>query len=74
MGKAWWQSKTIWFNVLSLLAAVLTQVEEFVGTLPEGTIPDGATEVIVGIMAVVNVVLRALTKEPVKLTDPKKPR
>ena len=54
--KKWYQSKTIWFNVLMVIAAILTDV---------------ATQLQTGglltVSAVGNIILRAVTKTGIKL-------
>lgn len=58
--KPWYQSKTIWFNVLAGAVAVA-------GVLGFGQFqPDKATVETIGMLvAVVNIILRYVTKEPV---------
>ena len=59
--KAFWQSKTFWLNLLTLLVAVLTAILglDFVKEYPQ--IVTG----IVSIVSVLNMVLRFLTTEPI---------
>ena len=58
--KKWTSSKTVWFNVLTLLATVVA--------LPEvtGLLPDGALRFVVAFQAIVNVVLRLSTTQGIK--------
>ena len=58
--KKWYVSKTIWVNGVALLAAVLAAFG-----LDLGLTADVQTEIVVGIMAVVNVVLRYVTKSAI---------
>jgi hypothetical protein len=57
--KAWWRSKTLWINLVA--GAALLAQSQF------GFIIDG--EVQGAILAVVNLVLRLITKEPLGLKD-----
>ena len=59
-GKKWYLSKTIWFNILTLLASILA----YYGiNIPSDEIgPLTSLIVIFG-----NIILRGVTKEPVKL-------
>ena len=62
MSKKWYQSKTLWFNLVALAAAVLANYG-YTGVLPaewELFVP--------AIVVVVNFVLRLLTKEPIERT------
>ena len=54
--KKFWESKTFWANVLILAGAVFTDMANVLGTA--GTL---------SVVAVVNIVLRAVTKNPVAL-------
>lgn len=62
MKKPIWKSKTLWINLLVMLGAIAPPVREFLVTLP-GT--ETAAEYIAGVVAVVNMGLRFLTKEAV---------
>ena len=57
--KAWWSSKTLWLNLVAGLALVAQSQFGFVID-PEAQ---------AGILAVVNLALRLVTKEPVGLKD-----
>lgn len=59
MSKVWYKSKTVWFNAISLLGALLLAVAEsaFVG-------PDIAAGII-SIVNVINLVLRGFTSEAI---------
>ena len=50
-------SKTLWVNLL-LLAGTTLGVEELA--------PDLSGEIVVAVFAIINIVLRILTKEPIK--------
>jgi hypothetical protein len=56
--KPWWKSKMLWVNVLGTLAAILVAVSDldFIKENPQ------AVAIIGGIIGVVNVILRAITK------------
>lgn len=58
MGKEFWKSKTLWVNVLVAIGSIFGLEQLNV---------DFSEEIIVSALAAVNVVLRLLTKEPVKL-------
>lgn len=55
-------SKTFWFNVFSAIAAIATALG-----LDLGLTEEVQMEVVAGITAVGNVVLRFVTKQPVKV-------
>ena len=55
--KKWWESKMLWFNVLTGLASMLPQVREMV---PADKVP-----YVVLAIAAVNVALRAITGKPI---------
>ena len=61
-GKNFWRSKTLWFFALYLLVAV-AGVFGFAGFQPTAD----QSEIIGIVVAVVGIILRLLTKEPVKL-------
>jgi hypothetical protein len=61
-GKHWYASKTIWANVVALIAAVAMSAG-----LDLGLDPETQATIVAGILAIVNVVLRLITREPVKL-------
>lgn len=55
--KPWWASKTIWANVLSLIATIAT-----VFGLDLGLTPEVQATIIAGVVSIVNIVLRGVTK------------
>ena len=55
-----WQSKTLWFNLISALVAVLA--------LPELATLNLDPKMVALIMGVLNIILRFWTKEPVSVT------
>lgn len=59
MKKAWWRSKTLWVNAVALIASLLQ--------LKFGLIIDPATQGV--ILTIVNLILRAVTNEPVGLHE-----
>jgi len=59
--KSKWESKTIWVNGLALIATIAG----FAG-LDLGLSEEVQAEIAVGIVAVVNIVLRFVTKTPIK--------
>lgn len=79
--KEWWKSKTVWFNVaVFLLYAVLvysrsagwTETSSIIGMafiLLGMDVPTYSPEVELGIVAVGNLILRAVTDRPIRLTS-----
>ncbi len=61
--KGWMQSKTVWFNGLAGVLALLSQFTELFPQVPE-------TEVMVALIAAGNMILRFVTSEGVQLTKP----
>jgi hypothetical protein len=59
--KAWWQSRTVWVNVVATLFAVLGTFK----LLPDGLDQDSIVTAIMGAVAVANLVLRLLTHEAI---------
>jgi hypothetical protein len=59
-GKSFLLSKTLWFNALAFIATIFGVAELESVEMKE--------EIIVAVVAAVNVVLRFLTKEPIKLS------
>jgi hypothetical protein len=55
--KVWWSSKTIWLNLMALIATILQ--------LKYGLILDATTQGV--ILSGLNIILRAITKEPIGL-------
>lgn len=55
--KVWWKSKTLWLNFVALLAAILQA--------KYGLVLDPATQGM--ILATMNLILRAITKDPIGL-------
>jgi hypothetical protein len=61
MAKKWYKSKTLWLNVLPVIAAVLLLATK------ELTLSQSAVEIVLFAWGCVNIALRALTKEPISL-------
>jgi len=59
--KPFWASKTLWVNVVALVAAVTGSF----GLLDLDA--ETQTSIVAGVMAIANVALRFVTKSPVKL-------
>ena len=57
--KTWWQSRTVWVNVVATLFAVLGTFK----LLPTGLDQDTIVTAIMGVVAIANVVLRLLTNQ-----------
>tara|TARA_R110000787_G_C13392686_1_gene442769 strand:- start:1294 stop:1488 length:195 start_codon:yes stop_codon:yes gene_type:complete len=60
--KKWFESKTLWVNLLAGIGAITGAIGIDIGLTPEMQL-----SVVTAIMAVVNVVLRVKTKQPVVL-------
>lgn len=63
--KAWWQSKTIWFNVLTALLIIATR-HGFSEFTPDPNIEFYAQIVETVVVAVGNIILRLVTRQPVQ--------
>jgi hypothetical protein len=64
LAKPWWQSKTVWFNLLAAVAVILGGAQELVEAVP--LIPASVATVIGVLIAAVNFVLRFFTDRPVR--------
>jgi len=62
VGKEWWKSKTVWFNV----SAASLEALQLIGTL--GIVPPGT---ITTVTAFINIILRRLTTQPLKTAHPR---
>lgn len=60
-GKDFYKSKTFWVNLVAIVASIAG-----VFSLDLGLDPETQTAVVASIMGVVNIVLRFITKEPIK--------
>ena len=60
--KAWYQSKTIWFNTLTFVVIVAT----FFGYTPNSEVAETTSAILIALSPVVNLILRAITKEPIQ--------
>ena len=63
--KPWYASKTIWANAITLIATVSVSFGFDLG-LTEAV----RAEIVVGVLAVVNLVLRLMTTQPVVVIHP----
>ena len=61
--KPFWASKTLWVNTISLIAAMTGAYG-----IDLGLTPDAQTAIVGAAMAVVNIVLRLITKSGVSAT------
>lgn len=59
-GKSVFASKTMWVNAIAFLASIATVFGVDIA-------PDMQAELVMGIMAAVNIFLRFVTKEPVEM-------
>jgi hypothetical protein len=57
MEKQWYESKTLWVNLVALIAAVTGAFG-----LDLGLDPEAQTSIVAGIMSIVNIILRFTTK------------
>lgn len=62
--KVWWQSKTLWVNVLTLIILVLSDLQGVV------THPDGIKAIAEGII-VLNILLRVITHTKLVWEEPR---
>ena len=60
MSKTWWQSKTIWANVIAFVATIAGMFG-----FDWGLTPEVQAQIVAAVMAVVNVVLRFITDKPI---------
>ncbi|MFW2541592.1 hypothetical protein ACN2XU_03040 [Primorskyibacter sp. 2E107] len=71
MGKVWWRSKTVWFNVLMAVVAFADELTPLIDQLvASGYEAEWIAPVRSGIALITivgNMILRALTNEPVRL-------
>lgn len=58
--KPWWASKTIWVNLVALGATLATVLG-----VDTGLTPEVQTQIVAGVMGIVNIVLRFVTTTPV---------
>lgn len=59
--KYWWQSRTMWVNLVAALFAMLGAF----GLLPASIDQDSAVSAIMGAVAIANVVLRLVTRHAI---------
>jgi len=59
-GKPWYSSKTVWFNVLALVVAVAATFGY------SGELPAHWAQLVPAIVAGVNLLLRWITKQPIR--------
>lgn len=59
--KSWWQSRTVWVNVVATLFAMLGTFK----LLPANIDQDSAVTAIMGAVAIANVVLRLVTRHAI---------
>ena len=62
MTKSIFQSKTLWFNALTILVAAAT----FFGYTPNQEMAEGVTTYLLSLAPVVNIALRLVTKKAVR--------
>ena len=59
--KNWWQSRTVWVNVVATLFAVLGTFKLLPGNIDQ----DSVVTAIMGAVAIANVVLRVVTRQAI---------
>lgn len=64
--KSFWQSKTLWINVITLVITVLGMAADWTFVTPQ------AAQIIVFALAAANVILRLLTSAPITETATRK--
>ena len=62
VGKEFWKSKTLYFNILALVVFI-AEAYGYVDFMPDENVVEYAAAVI----TVINVILRFVTKEPLKI-------
>lgn len=65
--KLWWQSRTIWANIVAVLFAIPAAAD----MLPEGFTQEQAIAGIMALLGIVNIVLRAKTTSKPITAKPK---
>ena len=61
--KPFWASKTLWVNAIALVASILVA-----NGMDLGLTPEVQGSIVAGIMSVVNIILRIITKSAVTTT------
>lgn len=61
MGKKWYTSKTLWTNIVGAIATAAG-----VFGLDLGLTPEVQAQIVAGALAVLNIVLRLVTDEPIR--------
>lgn len=59
--KSWWQSRTVWVNVVATLFAILGTFK----LLPTDIDQDSIVTAIMGAVAIANLLLRLVTRHPI---------
>ncbi len=59
--KIWWQSRTLWVNIVAALFGLASAV----GILPRDVDQDAVVGAIMGVVALANVALRLVTRQPI---------
>ena len=65
--KPWWQSKMQWVNIGTAAVGVLTTVLEITGVIDLGPYKAEIVAMVTTAIAVVNIILRAISKSPLTL-------
>jgi hypothetical protein len=65
--KPWYQSRTVWFNLLGLMAFVLVEIQKYIGTnLPNA--PEWLENALASGVFITNLVLRFFSTQRVAIT------
>lgn len=65
--KSIYKSKTYWYNKATVVLAVLMALATHYGVEPDAQVLEMTTATLLGITPVINIILRLVTKQPVKL-------
>lgn len=60
--KPWYQSKVVWFNTLTFIVVIAS----FFGYTPNTEIVEIATNLLIALAPVINLILRGVTKQPIE--------
>ena len=59
--KSWYQSKTVWFNTLTIVLVVAG----FLGYTPDQQLTEQVSGALLALGPVINIILRLMTKTPI---------
>lgn len=64
--KAWWESRTNWLQIIAIIYAVGSQFDWW----PKSVTQEDMLGIIMAVVALITIVLRLRTSEPIKTTGP----